>query len=218
VVRSSDPVAAISPSGPGEFLVRLAPGEVRAPRPASLELRSGDRTADASVQLLPDAFSAGLSGHLGALTNARDLTAAEAGLGLEAGPGTLGGRLELGYLRHQGTLATQAGSLVARDQLLVFGIGAVGRIRFLDRGQAWAGLGPAAALLLTDSTLADGPPLRERAALLAAQVSLGAGWRAGPGMPFLELRGLWVPMKGLQTVEGSLTMAGLSVGYRFDVW
>lgn len=218
VVKASDPVAAVTPAGPGRFLVHLAPGHVGSARRATLELRAGGHSASAEVELLPEARRVALLGHLGALTNARDFTAPAAGLGLEIGPGPLGGRLELDYLHHQGTAAVTAGSLESSDQLLVLGLGLSGRLRFLERGRAWACAGPAAALLRTSSALGSAPPLREGAALLAGQAALGAGYRVGPGMPFLELRGLWVPMKGLHGVEGNLVAAGLSVGYRVDVW
>lgn len=93
---------------------------------------------------------------------------------------------------------------------------ALGRMRLGELGTAWLGAGGGAVLVLArqaQGSLAGAP---EAGIAPEAHALAGAGWRLGPGVPFLEARVGWQGDAGGSSLRGSLRTCTFSVGYRFE--
>jgi hypothetical protein len=84
------------------------------------------------------------------------------------------------------------------------------------RSEGWLALGGGAARVATSQRLAGQPATDEAGWGLAATAAAAFGVRAWKGLPFVEVRGVWIGDADLVTVAGPVRSVLLLAGYRFD--
>jgi hypothetical protein len=87
---------------------------------------------------------------------------------------------------------------------------------FGSRVVEWISFGGGGVLVSSSQELAGQPAVGESGWAFAAAASVALGVRARRGLPFLELRTLWIGDPGLVSVTGSVQAFLLVAGYRFD--
>jgi len=80
----------------------------------------------------------------------------------------------------------------------------------------WVMAGGGAAWVEASSSLSGQTTVSQSGWAPAVSVAASYGMRAGPGFPFVELRGGWIGNPSLGTLSGSAVPVLLFLGYRFD--
>jgi hypothetical protein len=93
---------------------------------------------------------------------------------------------------------------------------ALGRMRLGERGTAWLGAGGGVVLVLAQQAQGSLAGAPEAGIAPEAHALVGAGWRLGPGVPFLEARVGRQGDAGGSSLRGSLCTLAFSVGYRIE--
>jgi hypothetical protein len=88
--------------------------------------------------------------------------------------------------------------------------------RLGGRAEAWLAAGAGAAHVSASQRLAGQPAISEAGWGPAATAGAALGVRAWRGLPFVEVRGVWIGDADLVTVSGPSRAVLLLAGYRFD--
>lgn len=201
--------------GPGTFEAALLSGAVEQRQESTLEVRAGAAAASARLRLEPRWNTLTLGARGGVFTNAHDVLAPSAGLELAVWLRQVGLTAQVGYLAFAGPTHPE---LVSSTQVLLGLVGAAWRF-FRDASwRAWVDGAGGVAVVQHASALGAAPLLEESRAVFAARVSLGAGYRLGPGFVALSLHATYLHDPGLLALRGALGGAGLEGGYRVDLF
>jgi hypothetical protein len=214
-------VAVVSSDRTG-FVLQFTAPSTRSEEPAQLRVSFEELSRRHTIQVTPRPSLFTVSLKAGYATNFGVVSAPLGGL--ELGAWTELAHQHLGLLLEGGVLSTASSLMVDAQRALTthttFVPVLLSAALDLRLGRdAWLrpAVGGGVSALFHGARLGDQPWVEESALGAAAQLSLQAGWRAGVGAPFIELRGLWVSNPGLTTLQGSLFSLTAAAGYSFDV-
>ncbi|XXF80678.1 hypothetical protein P2318_13270 [Myxococcaceae bacterium GXIMD 01537] len=222
VVFASEPVGALLPGGPGEWLLRYVPSAVDEVHESRVEVRAGDAIGSGSLRLEPVRAPTAVHLRAGVVTDFGRLRALAAGAQVELRPWRAPAYLRLSLavdgLTFGGLGAGGPGGVEGRSTYLSLSPALTAHLWLGEKVDLWGAVGPALAWVRSASRVGPGPSLAESAWVWGAQGSLGVGRRWGPGMPFLEARVLGFSDPGLHVLRGELLGVGLLAGYRLELF
>jgi hypothetical protein len=189
-----------------------------------LTARLGGARGEERLRLLARPRTVTISPKLGLSLRAGGLSPA-ATLEVAWWPAALRGRVglaaEAGWWAFSRTDRVDVGgqplALRGRADLAPLALTALGRMALGERGSAWAGLGGGAVLLRARVAQGALAGAAEAGIAPGAHALGGAGWRLGPGTPFLEARAAWQGDAGVASMKGSLVTFTFSLGYRLEM-
>lgn len=211
---------------PGRYELRYVPPESRVDRPSEVELRVGPLRERGALSLLRRSVLS-LAPRVGLMTNLVDVRALSARLRLEVWPlrawPWVGVWLDAGYLRFSRSGGTAVPGFFGENEIVDTSLALGLRTPREYAIQAWASAGVGVARVRSRTTWDDGTGggvirLDQGTFVPGLQATLGVGWRAGPGRPFIELQALRFNDPALPVLRGALQGLGLSLGYRLELF
>lgn len=216
-------LGAPAPDGSGGWLVRYRAPRLEQATWDGLSARLGGARASDRIRLLARSRTLTLSAKGGMALRPGGSSPA-ASLELCLWPEALRGRgglgVEVGWWAFARTDTVHIGGqpliLRGRADMATLLLTALGRTRLGEHGSAWVGAGGGAVLVAARVAQGALAGATETGVAPELHALAGAGWRLGPGAPFLEVRAGW---QGAATsaLRGSLLTWTLSLGYRLEM-
>ncbi len=208
---------------PGRWIFSYKARRLQRDDDDQVTVHAGSVTATRTIQLIAPTPRFSLAPLVGAVVQSGFgiALAGDFAVWTRLGPEQVGLAVDVSWwsLSSSGSTSTTAGSFGYTDKrtYLPVVLYLAWRRPIGESSMLWVMAGGGAASVQGSTSLGDGQPTVSQSAWApAASVAVSYGMRAGPGFPFVELRGGWIGNPNLATLSGSAVPVLLFLGYRFD--